>query len=1018
MTAILNDWENPSLLHKHREDPRPLLVPYADEQSAIAGDRTASLWYACLNGTWQFHYATSTRLLPDPAVDPDMESVLSEPMPVPSVWQMHGYGVKNYTNIRYQFPVDPPYVPDHPVGCYQHSFSVPSRWNGRRIRLNFDGVCSMFTVYLNGTEVGMSKGSHMPAEFDITDRVREGTNSLIVHVHQWSDATYLEDQDMWRFNGIFRDVWLAALPQNYIHDVEVTSDLNDDYTVGVLHIDVETRGDGESVLETSVLDPHGIEIASGVLDDDGSTTFRVENPKLWSAETPNCYTLIVRNVAHGTVQEIQKQTIGFTHIEVRDQQFWVNGKSIKIMGVNRHDDHPDRGFAVTYADMERDVMLMKQHNVNTVRTAHYPNDSRFYELCNLHGLYVIDETDLETHGFRFTTSWSQLPDDPEWLDAIMDRLVRMVERDKNHPSIVMWSLGNEAGYGQNTDAMYDWLKERDPARPIHSETFLLAFELGEDFPLPDKTDVFTEMYPGVDRLIAMGEKDDPKPYFMCEYGHAMGNASGSLKEYWEAIRTYPRLIGGCVWEWADHGIRETAGSGETYFAYGGNYGDYPNDGNFCIDGLVSPDRQPHPSLIEVKKVYEPVELELIDASTGTVKLTNRQWFTDLGDYAIRWEVTAGGECIAADTLTEFELMPGESREFTIDELADAASLPDVCFDLFVTTAKRTSWAPVGHEVAHCQLRVTEPNYPVIAVRDHGAVMVDEDELSIAVHTDGGVLVWDKLTGDLASWMVNGQPMLLSGPRFDIYRAPTDNDVYVLPTWRNLGFDQMETHNRTLQMTEQTENHVVVEAVNIYGPRALMPLFDVTMRYIVRGSGDLTIETSATPRHAEDQPMYGLDMAVVKEIITLPRVGLTMHLPHDGSVATWRGLGPHENYPDRNLAATIGTWSKPVEEMPHPYVMPQETGTRGAVQWIQVRPDSGAGLTVWGDGPMHVSANPWSAAELDVARHPWQLPASDKVVLCVDAEVAGIGSAACGPRPMDQYLIPMGEFRFTIHMCAG
>lgn len=1015
MTTARSDWENPALLHRHREDPRPLLIPYADDASAIAANRAASPWYASLNGVWLFHYASTTRMLPDPAVDPEMMDVDSQPMPVPSVWQMHGYGEKNYTNIRYPFPVDPPFVPDHPVGCYQHSFTVPSGWDGRRIRLTLDGVCSAFAVYLNGTEVGFSKGSHMPAEFDITSRLQPGENSLIVHVHQWSDASYLEDQDMWRFNGIFRDVWLAALPQTHIHDIEVTSDLNDDYSVGILHIDTEIRGEGEANLQATLLDPHGIEVATSDLDDDGSTTFRVEKPALWSAETPNCYTLLVRNSADGELQEVQRQTIGFTHIEVRDQQFWVNGQSIKIMGVNRHDDHPDRGYAVTFADMERDVLLMKQHNINCVRTAHYPNDSRFYELCNQHGLYMVDETDLETHGFRFSTSWSQLPDDPEWHDAIMDRLVRMVERDKNHPSIVMWSLGNEAGYGQNTDAMYDWLKERDPSRPIHSETFLVPFEHGESVPVPEKTDVYTEMYPSVERLISMGEMDDPKPFYMCEYGHAMGNAAGSMKEYWEAIRKYPRLIGGNVWEWADHGVRETAPNGEHYFAYGGDFDDYPNDGNFCIDGLVSPDRVPNPSLLEVKKAYESVALELVDAATGTVKLTNRQWFTDLSDYAIRWELTAGNECIASDTLTEFDLPAGESREFTIDELADAANLPDVCFDLYVTLAGRASWAPAGHEVAHCQVVITPASYPAFALRQGGRLSVTEDELSVFARTDGGVLVWDKISGHLASWQVNGHELLLQGPSFDIFRAPTDNDIYALPTWKNLGFDQMEAHVRSMSLVSQSGDEAVIEADLAYGPRALMPMFDVTMRYTVRARGDLSIETIATPRHAEGQTMYGLDMQPVTGLITLPRVGLTMHLPDNNSTVQWRGLGPDENYPDRRDATTIGTWTKPVAQMPYPYVMPQETGTRGEVQWAEIRPDAATGLKVWGDAPLHISANPWSAAELDTAKHTWELPESDKVVLCMNTAVAGIGSAACGPRPMDQYLVPMGEYRFTVHM---
>lgn len=476
-TTDLLDWQDPSMLQRNREPARPLLIPYADDATALAGDRDRSPWYRCLNGEWLFHYAESTALVPADAAEPDADELSWDTIPVPSVWQMHGYGTPQYCNVQYPFPVDPPHVPDHPVGCYRQAFSVPRSWEGRRIRLTFDGVCSAFTVWLNGHEVGFSKGSHMPAEFDITDMLEDDDNLLAVQVHQWSDASYLEDQDMWRFNGIFRDVWLAALPQAYIEDVEATSELADDFTAATLKVAVTVAGDAGAghVIDAALFDADGNEVGAMTLGggDALAGEIAVSDPRLWSPEDSACYTLLVRNrTADGEIVEVQRQTVGFRTVEIRDQQLWVNGVSIKIQGVNRHDDHPDYGYAVPYEAMARDVTLMKQHNVNTVRTSHYPNDSRFYELCDRLGLFVIDETDLETHGLQIGGDWSQLTDDPDWQAACLDRLQRMVERDKNHPSIIIWSLGNEAGYGRNQDAMYDWLKERDPSRPIHFDTQL------------------------------------------------------------------------------------------------------------------------------------------------------------------------------------------------------------------------------------------------------------------------------------------------------------------------------------------------------------------------------------------------------------------------------------------------------------------------------------------------------------------------------------------------------------------
>ena len=1001
----LADWQDPAMIQRNREPARPLLIPYADDTSALIGDRTRSPWYRSLNGDWLFHYAESTTLIPPDATDPDADDTDWDTLPVPSCWQMHGYGIPVYTNVNYPFPVDPPYVPDHPVGCYRHSFSIPDRWDGRRLRVTFDGVCSAFTVWLNGHEVGFSKGSHMPAEFDITDITEPGDNVLAVQVHQWSDASYLEDQDMWRLNGIFRDVWLMAIPETHIHDVATRTTLSDDFASATLNIDVEARDKARrspaSTLDAVLIAPDGSEAGATTLNAEQQQhhgSIVVANPLLWSAERPHLYTLLVRHRdGDGTLLEVQRQPVGFRLVEIRDQQLWVNGVSIKIQGVNRHDDHPDFGYAVPLDAMERDIRLMKQHNINTVRTSHYPNDTRFYELCDRHGLYVIDETDLETHGFARVGDWSQLSDDPAWEAAYMDRLVRMVERDKNHPSIIIWSLGNESGYGRNQDVMYGWLKERDPSRPVHFDT-----QLQREDP-PAATDMLSTMYPTVEEVIRQGQKVEPKPFFLCEYAHAMGNGPGSLKEYWEAIRGSNRLIGGCVWEWSDHGIRQFTGDGEEYFAYGGDFGDYPNDGKFCIDGLTSPDRVPHPSLIELKKVYEPVALELIDASTGTVRVTNRQAFADLSAMSMRWELTTAGRIVAQRELDTGGLAPGATIDVTIPEIADHAANPDTWFDLVATLARSTSWADAGHVVAHMQLEIAAPHSSGIPALHDGEVIVEEAEHAIIVATELGEIIIDRSLGTIASWTIDGQDLMLAGPQLDIWRAPTDNDKYMLDAWRNARLDHLEHDVRHCEVVAQDDTRVTIETRSVLASPALRPAYHVTTRITIHGSGEVTFDTAAEPGDW------------LAELETIPRIGLAMHLPGACEQVTWRGLGPHENYPDRCASAAHGTWSAVVSDMLVDYVVPQESGARGGTRWVAIMPAHGSGLLAHTPEPMHISALPYTAHDLDAATHTHELQPRSETIVHLDHRMAGLGSSICGPKPLDQYLVPAAPTAFSVSL---
>ena len=647
-----HDWENLQVLQRNREPAHATLLPYADAAGALSGERGASPYFKLLNGHWHFCYVPTPVEAPEHFESERFDASGWDSISVPSNWQMLGYGRPNYTNVRYPFPVDPPRVPqDNSCGLYRRTFALPEGWDGKEVFLEFEGVNSAFYVWLNGQMVGYSQGAHVPAEFRLTPYVRSGANLLVVQVFQWSDGAYLEDQDMWRLNGIFRDVYLFATPSVHMRDVRVGAELDETYTDAVLNVSVALRNYGSSALgglikalhelkggasagyrvSARLLDAAGAAVVEGEIGESISldagaeatlaASFSVKAPAKWSAEEPNLYTLLLTLAdPAGSVQEVVRVNVGFRKVEIKQGVFYFNGVPIKLQGVNRHDTHPDLGHAVSLESMIHDVVLMKQHNINTVRTSHYPNDPRWLDLCDRYGLYVVDEADLECHGFGTVGDQDQISEDPAWEAAYLDRAIRMVERDKNHPCVIMWSLGNESGYGRNHVAMADWIHKFDPSLPVHYEGATGWGNRANGKPFAGVVDVYSTMYPTVERIINEGQQtDNPLPFFMCEYAHAMGNGPGNLKEYWDAIRAYPRLMGGCVWEWVDHSVRQRTEDGEEWWAYGGDFNDHPNDGNFCVDGLCWPDRTPYPGLIEYKKILEPVHVEAIDLKAGMVK---------------------------------------------------------------------------------------------------------------------------------------------------------------------------------------------------------------------------------------------------------------------------------------------------------------------------------------------------------------------------------------------------------------
>jgi len=1010
--ASPRDWENPQVLGRGVEPPHATLVPYADEESALAGEPGHSPFWRLLSGQWRFCYVARPEAVPagfegESFADDNWASI-----PVPSNWQLHGYGRPNYTNAAYPYPVDPPYVPDeNPVGLYRTAFDLPEAWAGRRVFLNFDGVCSAFYVWVNGQVVGFSKCSHMPSEFDITEHVREGENLLAVQVFQWSDGSYLEDQDMWRLNGIFRDVSLFSTPNVHVRDVAIQTRLDGRYVDAVLDLRVKLRnycaeqaaghrvgmrlfdGEGQTVAEGRAEVPAIAGDQEVIL----AHEMPVSSPRKWSAEEPNLYTLLLSLFgADGKLLEVERFAVGFRQIERRGVQVLLNGVPLEIRGVNRHDTHPDLGYAVSLESMIQDITLMKQHNINAVRTSHYPNDPRWLDLCDRYGLYVIDEADLETHGFGYTD-----PDiparRPEWRDAFVDRARRMVERDKNHPSVIMWSLGNESGYGPNHDAMAEWIRGADPTRLIH-------YEGAHDSPM---VDVVSTMYPTVERLIEEGKRtDDERPFFMCEYAHAMGNGPGNLKEYWAAIRAHPRLLGGCIWEWVDHGIRQRTESGEEWFAYGGDFADHPNDGNFCIDGLNFPDRIPHTGLIEYKKIIEPVHVEPVDLRAGKVRVANRYHFSSLRHLHGHWSVTREGEVVEEGDLPRLDTPAGETAEVTLPySRSVGAHGHALLLNIRFTLASDTVWAKRGHEVAWAQFEVPVEvaAAPVVRLSEMAPVTVEQSETTIVIRGECFAVVFDALRGVISSWQWRGMELLTAGPRLNVWRAPTDNDVHIAREWRKAGLDRLQHRIERVELIGRSSSSCPtarVEVASVLAPYSLAPAFSCTYGYTVYGSGDVVIETSVTPR---------------RELPPLPRIGLQMRLPGAFDRFTWYGRGPHESYADRKESARVGVYRGTVQDQYVPYIFPQENGNKTDVRWAAVTDIGGMGLLAVGEPFLNVSVHHYTTEDFTNARHTYELVRRDETVLNLDHAQAPLGSQSCGPGPLEEYLLKAEPTEFRVRL---
>lgn len=1013
MSAEQRPWQDQKNVSLNRLPARASVLPFDSEDAAVRRDPSESPWILVLNGVWKFYYAARVEETPAGFYEPAFDDSGWDDLPVPSCWQMEGYDRPHYTNIMYPFPVDPPRVPDdNPTGCYRRTFVIPEHWTGRQVILRFDGVDSFFQVWVNGAEVGFSKGSRNQAEFDITPYVRPGENLLAVRVLKWSDGSYLEDQDMWWLSGIFRDVTLIAEPKVHIFDHYIRTDLDADYRDATLRVRATVRNasDREAAgytFECQLLDHefqpvHADVCAAQVTVSPGGQAVvtvdkLIENPKKWTAETPYLYTLLLRlKDAQGNTVHLGATRVGFRTVEMRNGNLCVNGVPIMIKGVNRHEMHPVLGRALSPDVMRQDILLMKRHHINAVRTSHYPNHPYFYDLCDEYGLYVIDEADLETHGFGLTGNINRLSDDPEWEAAYLDRMVRMVERDKNHPCVIIWSLGNESGFGCNHRAMAKWVREADPTRPIHYEPDRQA----------EVADFFGPMYTHIPRLVELGEEPEwNKPVILCEYAHAMGNGPGSLKEYWETFYKYRRLQGGFVWDWVDQGLLRVNPDGTRGYVYGGDFGDEPNDGNFVLNGLVFPDRTPSPALLEYKKVLEPVKVEEIDLAAGRFKIVNRYDFSDLGHLSLSWTVEEDGRPVRSGTVPMPHVGPGEAAEVHVPYSLPATLRPGAEYWLHLrfTLAKATPWAEAGYEMAWAQFRLPAA-VPAKKRAFIPPLALLETDREIRLSGPEVSIVFDKLRGRIATCSYQRRPVVVAGPRLNFWRAPIDNDRRTVEAkWRKARLHQLTHRVDGLSLERVDDRTVRITVKERIAPPVLAHGFVCETVYTVTGDGCIRVEVHGVPQG---------------ELPPLPRIGWQLTLPGSLDQVKWFGLGPGENYVDSKEAARVGRYACTVDDLYVPYVYPQENGNRGEVRWATFADLRGFGLLVRGLPYFNFSAHRFTTEDLEKAQHTWELPRRDTITLNVDYRHHGLGSNSCGPEPLPQYQLYPEEFRFAVEFVPG
>lgn len=1010
-------WQDHTVFSVNKLEPRATFFPFRSEQAALVDEPFANDNAMLLNGLWRFDWQRSPKTAPVDFYLQDFDDSAWGQIPVPGNWEVEGYGYPIYLDERFPFTTKWPKAPTdyNPIGSYRKSFELPESWQGKQVFLHVGAAKSSLDVWLNGQKVGFSQGAKTPAEFDLTPYLQNGNNVLAFQIRRWTDASYLESQDMLRISGIERDVYLFATGKQSIFDFHARPKLNEDFSMAQFALDVDvnnySKNDVNRYVEYKVLDPsrNMQAVMSGkqaiaLAAQQGkqvSLSGELAKPRLWSAETPNLYTLVVNLTDdQGKVIESIKDEIGFRHIEIKQAQLLVNGKAIYIKGVNRHETDPLRGHVVDKASMERDIRLMKQFNINAVRSSHYPNNPYWYDLTDKYGLYVIDEANIESHPLAISAD-TQLGNEESWIPAHIDRTKRMFERDKNHPSIIIWSLGNEAGEGKVFEATYNWLKAHDDSRPVQYEP------AGTEH----YTDIFAPMYPSIERLVKYAESDPHRPAIMIEYAHAMGNSVGNLKDYWQAIERYPQLQGGFIWDWVDQSLEYTNEQGQKYFAYGKDFHpDLPTDGNFLNNGLVNPHRVPHPHAYEVKKVYQNIRFHELNGIEGQFEIENRFFFTDISRYDLHWTVEADGEPVANGRMDMPSIAPGEKAAVklglpTLPERSDK--------EYFVTLSAMVKqpepMLPIGHEVAFEQFKLAiEPQPKAMALKSGKPLTRSDSTQALVVSNDLISVSFDKQTGWMTSYQYRGTELVLQPLKANFWRAPTDNDLgNNMQKWAAV----WQTAADRLALTDLSVQADTITA--LYSS----PDFDGHYQVAYQVNRDGSIKVNSSLKILPDQSLPNL-----------PRLGMQLVLPGEFNQLSWLGRGPHETYSDRKTGGRISLYRSPVKQQIEHYIRPQENANRTDVRWMALQNQQGAGLMAVGDEPLSASAWPYLQQDIDfvdgdatasasglvpvTTKHAIDVPIRDLVTFNIDHRQMGAGGdTSWGRLVHKQYTIEARDHQY-------
>ena len=996
-------YEDLSVLHENTMPARAYYVPASIRMDNLMEHREKSDRMQLLNGTWKFRYFNSIYDVQDSFFEKDYDTENFDEIQVPSVWQMAGYDAHQYTNIRYPFPFDPPYVPqDIPCGAYVHTFDYSRDENAPKAFLNFEGVDSCFYVWINGSYVGYSQVSHMTSEFDITDLLQDGTNTVAVLVMKWCDGSYLEDQDKFRMSGIFRDVYILKRPEQTIRDYHIKTKIE-----GMLaKVELDMKFYSPTNVKISIEDRNGAVVAVGSISEDGTSVLEIASPELWNTENPYLYKLILE-----TEHEVIVDHIALRKIEIKDQTIYLNGQKIKFRGVNRHDSDPVTGFTISLEQIKTDLILMKQHNFNAIRSSHYPNAPFFYEMCDKYGFMVIDEADIEAHGpfmiyrkddtdyNRFKRWNEKIADDPVWQTAIVDRVKLMVERDKNRFCIVMWSMGNESAYGCNFEKALEWTKKFDPDRITQYESARYRnYDKTYDY---SNLDVYSRMYPALSEIREYLDKDGGKPFLLVEYCHSMGNGPGDFEDYFQMIQNNDKLCGGFVWEWCDHAIAHgIAENGKTIYAYGGDHGEEIHDGNFCMDGLVYPDRTVHTGLLEYKNVYRPARVISYDKGSGRLVFHNYMDFDDLKDYAkISYELTQDGLVIDKGKLSEISAAPhGEGKTILKVNVPENGK----CYLKFIYHLKKElPLLDVDHVLGFDEVDVSKDDAKCKLAEKwlqktaiNSELQVNENDTQIHIKGREFTYTIDKRTALFTEMKFAGREYLNHPMELNIWRAPTDNDMYIKSEWKKAHYDKAYTRAYTTEVVQGKHGVKITSHASVVA-ETVQKILDVTITWKIEAAGKIDA-----------------DIAVTKddEFPDLPRFGVRMFLDKKLSAVRYFGMGPQESYCDKHQAASHGLYRANVGDLHEDYIRPQENGSHYDCEYVELN-NSRYGIVASAEKAFSFNASYYTQEELEKKTHNYELIESDSVVFCVDYALNGIGSNSCGPVVLEQYRFDDVLFRF-------